>query len=42
MFVSIFSTTFLETFLILRKIQRDIIMNVHRSACEVPVIHVRF
>jgi hypothetical protein len=29
------------TFLILRRIQRDII-NLHRSSCEVPVILVRF
>ena len=42
MCVLIFSTTFLsETFLILRRIQRDII-NVQRSSCKVPVILVRF
>ena len=31
-----------ETFPILRRSQRDIIMNVHRSSCKVPVIFVRF
>ena len=30
------------TFLILRRIQRGIIMNVHRFACKVPVILVKF
>jgi len=30
-----------ETFLILRTIQRDIIVNVRRSSCEVSIIHVR-
>jgi len=42
MFVLIFFTNFLETFLILGRIQQEIIMNVHRSACDVPVIQVRF
>jgi hypothetical protein len=27
-----------ETFLILRRIQRDIIINVHRSSCQVPLL----
>jgi hypothetical protein len=32
----------LETFLMLRRIQRDIIINVHRYSCKVPVILVKF
>ena len=31
-----------ETFLILRRNVRDMIINVYRSACTVPVILVRF
>jgi hypothetical protein len=31
-----------EKYLILRRIQRDIIMNVHTSSCKVPGILVRF
>jgi hypothetical protein len=31
-----------ETFVILRRIQRDITINVHRPSREVPVIRVRF
>ena len=33
---------FVRTLLILRKIQRDIIINVLRSSCKVPVITKRF
>jgi hypothetical protein len=33
-----FSTIFPETFLILRIIQRDIVINVHRSSCKVPLL----
>jgi hypothetical protein len=31
-----------ETFLALGKIQRDAVINVHRSSCKVPVDTVRF
>ena len=31
-----------ETFIILRRIQRDMITNVYRSSCKVAVIVVRF
>ena len=31
-----------ETFLILRRIQQDVIINVHKSLFKVPVIHVKF
>jgi hypothetical protein len=41
MCVLIFSTNLSETLLILRRIQRDIIINLHRSLCEVPIILVR-
>jgi hypothetical protein len=40
--VLIFSTILSETFLILRRIRRDIIINVHRYSCKVAVIFVRF
>jgi len=33
---------FLETLLILKGIQRDIIINVHTPSCKVPVILIRF
>ena len=42
MCVLIYSTTFVETFLILRRKERDTIKNVHRSSCKVRVILVRF
>jgi hypothetical protein len=43
MCVLIFSATFLFLmFLILRRLERDIIVNVHGSLCKVPVIVVRF
>ena len=31
-----------DTFLIPRRIQRDIVMNVRRASCKVPVVLVRF
>jgi len=38
-----FSLQFLsETFLILRRIHRDIIININNSSCKVPVTLVRF
>ena len=40
--VLIFSTTVSDKFLSLRKIQRDIVINVHRSSCQEPVNFVRF
>jgi hypothetical protein len=42
MYVSIFSTILPEIFLILKIIDREIIINLHRSLCIVPVILVRF
>ena len=40
--VLIYSTNLSETFLILRKIQRDNIINVHKSSCNVTFTFVRF
>ena len=41
MCISIFSKILSEIFLILRRIQRHIIINVHTSSCKVPIIIVR-
>jgi hypothetical protein len=40
--VLIFSTNMAEIFVIIRKIKRDLIINVHTSSCQVTVILVRF
>ena len=40
--VLIFSIFLSQTFLTLRKIQRDFTINLHISSCKVPVILVRF
>jgi len=42
MCVFIFCTTSSQTFLILRRTERDIVINVYRSSCKVSVILVRF
>jgi len=42
MCVLIFCPTLSGTFLILRRIQQDIIINVQRFSCKVPVVIVRF
>jgi hypothetical protein len=34
----IFSTILSETLLIVRRIKRDIVINLHRSSCKIPVI----
>jgi len=31
-----------ETFLILRRIERDIIITIYKSLCKVPVIRVNY
>jgi hypothetical protein len=38
----ILSTTLSETFLILRRIQRDIVINVHTYSCKIPVVLAKF
>jgi hypothetical protein len=38
MCILIFSATLFETFHILRRIERDIDINVHRSSCKVPLL----
>jgi len=42
MFVLIFSTILPEIFLILRRNDGHMIINVHWSSCKVTAIHVRF
>ena len=42
MWVSIFSTTLSESFFIVRKIHRDMIINVYRSSYKTPFALVRF
>ena len=42
-FVFLFSVQLLsEIFLIIRRIQRDIVIKVRRSSCKVPAVLVRF
>jgi hypothetical protein len=40
--VLIFSTTLSETYVAIRRIQRDIIINIHSFSCKVSVILVSF
>ena len=42
MCVVIFSTNMSETFFVLSRCERDMVKNIHRSSCKVPVIHVTF
>jgi hypothetical protein len=42
MCVLILCTALSEPFLILRRIQRDVVINVHMSSCKLPLIFVRF
>jgi hypothetical protein len=39
--ILIFSKTLVETFIILTKIQQEIIVDVYRSSCRVPIILAR-
>jgi hypothetical protein len=36
----IFSTTFAENFLILRRTERDMIKNVHRSSYKITLLYI--
>jgi hypothetical protein len=42
MYVFIFSKNLPETFVVLRSIKRHIIINAHKSSCQVSVTFVRF
>jgi hypothetical protein len=42
MWVLTFSPNFPETFLILRRIEREIIINLHKPSCKMLAILVRF
>ena len=42
MCVLIFSINFLEIFLILKRIQKRTVINVHRSSCKMLVVLARF
>jgi len=42
MCVLILSTNMSDTFLIVRRIESDIIIKVHKSSCKLPVILARF
>jgi hypothetical protein len=39
--VAVFTTIFVETFIV-RRIERDIIINVQTSSCKIPVIVIMF
>jgi hypothetical protein len=40
--VLIFSSSLSEIFFVLRMIERNIIININRTSCKVPIILVRF